>query len=126
MARLAVGEKVNAFKNVVRTDASTARVKNFVVEGAPKLPGAAKYYLLDKFPIIQWLPRYHPSWFLQDFIAGLTVGVMLIPQGLAYAKIATIPIENGLYSAWVPAVVAVFMGTSKGSSCSRDFEVGIG
>ncbi|KAK9413063.1 putative Sulfate permease [Seiridium unicorne] len=113
MARLAVSEKVNAFKNVVRTDNSTNRVKNFIVEGAPKLPGATKNYLLDKVPIAQWLPRYHPSWLLQDFIAGLTIGVMLIPQGLAYAKIATIPIENGLYSSWVPAAVAVFMGTSK-------------
>jgi sodium-independent sulfate anion transporter 11 len=118
MARFSVGEKVDAFKNVVKTDNSTNRVKSFVIEGAPKLPGATKYYLLDKFPIIQWLPRYHPSWLLQDFIAGLTIGVMLIPQGLAYAKIATIPIENGLYSAWVPAAVAVIMGTSKGMSTS--------
>lgn len=116
MARLAIGEKVDAFKTVVRTDSSTNRVKDFVTEGVPKLPRATKQYLLDKVPIIQWLPRYHPSWLLQDGIAGLTIGVMLIPQGLAYAKIATIPIENGLYSAWVPAAVAVFMGTSKGST----------
>lgn len=115
MARFSVGDKVDAFKNVVRTDTSTNRVKNFIITGTPKFPGAAKQYLLDKVPIVQWLPRYHPSWLLQDFIAGLTIGVMLIPQGLAYAKIATIPIENGLYSAWVPAAVAVFMGTSKGS-----------
>ncbi|KAH6648628.1 sulfate permease [Truncatella angustata] len=113
MAIFSVGEKVDAFKNVVRSDTSTNRLKRFVIEGTPKLPGAATHYLLDKVPIVQWLPRYHPSWLLQDFIAGLTIGVMLIPQGLAYAKIATIPIENGLYSAWVPAAVAVFMGTSK-------------
>jgi sodium-independent sulfate anion transporter 11 len=114
MVNFAVGEKVDAFKDVVRTDTTTNRVKNFVVEGSPKLPSAAGRYLLNKLPIIQWLPRYHPSWLLTDFIAGLTIGVMLIPQGLAYAKIATIPIENGLYSSWVPAAVCVFMGTSKG------------
>jgi sodium-independent sulfate anion transporter 11 len=39
---------------------------------------------------------------------------MLIPQGLSYAKIATIPIEHGLYSSWLPAAIAVFLGTSKG------------
>ncbi|KAH8646482.1 sulfate permease [Tricladium varicosporioides] len=98
---------------MVKTDTTTNRVKNFVVEGAPKLPSATAHYLLDKLPIIQWLPHYHPSWLLNDFIAGLTIGVMLIPQGLAYAKIATIPIENGLYSSWIPAAVCVFMGTSK-------------
>lgn len=46
-------------------------------------------------------------------MAGLTIGVMLIPQGLSYAKIATIPIEHGLYSSWLPAAIAVFLGTSK-------------
>ena len=45
---------------------------------------------------------------------------MLIPQGLSYAKIATIPIEHGLYSSWWPAAVAVFLGTSKGM-CPTSF-----
>lgn len=114
MAKFSVREKVDAVKDMVKTDTTTARVKNFVVQGMPKLPSATGHYLLDKLPIIQWLPHYHPSWLLNDFIAGLTIGVMLIPQGLAYAKIATIPIENGLYSSWIPAAVCVFMGTSKG------------
>jgi sodium-independent sulfate anion transporter 11 len=116
MPTFAVGEKVEAFKEVVQTDTTTNRVKNFVIKGFPKLPSATAHYLLDKVPIVQWLPRYHPSWLLTDFIAGLTIGVMLIPQGLAYAKIATIPIENGLYSSWIPAAICVFMGTSKGES----------
>ncbi|KAI0125639.1 sulfate permease [Xylariales sp. AK1849] len=113
MPRFAIGEKVHAFKGVVQTDTTTNRVRNFVAQGAPKLPKATGQYLVDKVPIVRWLPKYHPAWLLQDFIAGLTIGVMLIPQALAYAKIATIPIENGLYSSWVPAAVAVFMGTSK-------------
>ncbi|KAK8049647.1 sulfate permease [Apiospora phragmitis] len=114
MARLDMKEKVEWAKDVIRTDTTTNRVKSFVVTGTPKLPSAAGQYLLGKFPIVQWLPRYHPSWLVQDFTAGLTIGVLLIPQGLAYAKIATIPIENGLYSGWIPAVMAVLMGTSKG------------
>lgn len=116
MEKLSIGKNVETFKEVVKTDTTTSRVKNFIVDGAPKLPSGTAHYLLDKFPIIQWLPRYHPSWLLTDCIAGLTIGVMLIPQGLAYAKIATIPIENGLYSSWIPAAIAVFMGTSKGKS----------
>ncbi|KAL3419314.1 sulfate permease [Phlyctema vagabunda] len=113
MASFTVNEKIKDVKEMVQTDTTTNRIKNFVVQGAPKLPSAARHYLLAKVPIVEWLPRYHPSWLPTDFIAGLTIGVMLIPQGLAYAKIATIPIENGLYSSWIPAAVYVFMGTSK-------------
>ncbi|KAI1077137.1 sulfate permease [Whalleya microplaca] len=103
----------SAAQEELRTDVTLNRVARFAKKAPRKFPAAAGQYLLDKLPIIQWLPRYSPSWLAQDFMAGLTIGVMLIPQGLAYAKIATIPIENGLYSSWVPAAVAVFMGTSK-------------
>lgn len=112
--RFALKDRIEAVREVVRTDTTTARIKSFVAQGLPKLPDAAGHYLMDKVPIVQWLPRYHPSWLLQDAVAGLTIGVMLIPQGLSYAKIATIPIENGLYSSWIPSLLAVFMGTSKG------------
>lgn len=118
-----MGEKVKTFQHVVKTDTTTNRIKNFVIEGAPRFPRAAGEYLLDKVPIVQWLPRYQPSWLIQDSVAGLTIGVMLIPQALAYAKIATIPIENGLYSAWVPAAVAVFMGTSKGTLLHNKMDI---
>lgn len=114
MSWFSPAKSIGKAKNIVETDVTTNRVRNFVVDGAPKLPRATKYYLLQKIPIVEWLPRYHPSWLISDFISGLTIGVMLIPQGLAYAKIATIPIENGLYSSWIPAAICVFMGTSKG------------
>lgn len=117
--RLAAKDKIEAFREVVRTDTTTSRTGSFVAQGLPKLPDAAGQYLLDKVPIVQWLPRYQPSWLIQDAIAGLTIGVMLIPQGLSYAKIATIPIENGLYSSWIPSLLAVFMGTSKGEMNSQ-------
>ncbi|KAI5921607.1 sulfate transporter 4.1 [Camillea tinctor] len=97
----------------LQTDTTLNRAVYYARTTPKKLPSAARQYLLDKLPIIEWLPRYSPSWLPQDFMAGLTIGVMLIPQGLSYAKIATIPIEHGLYSSWVPAAVAVFMGTSK-------------
>ena len=116
MAKFSIGEKVETFKEVVNTDTTTNRVKRILVQEAPKLPAATGEYLIQKIPIVQWLPRYDPSWLLTDCISGLTIGVMLIPQGLAYAKIATIPIENGLYSSWIPAAVCVFMGTSKGTT----------
>jgi solute carrier family 26 (sodium-independent sulfate anion transporter), member 11 len=107
-------QKFETVKEELRTDTTLNKAQYYLRTAPKKFPSAAGQYLLDKVPIVQWLPRYSPTWLLPDFIAGLTIGVMLIPQGLAYAKIATIPIENGLYSSWVPAAVAVFMGTSKG------------
>jgi sodium-independent sulfate anion transporter 11 len=78
-----------------------------------RLPSATAEYLAEKLPIAQWLPHYNPRWLLRDFIGGITVGVMLIPQGLAYAKIATVPIENGLYASWFPPLLYFFLGTSR-------------
>ncbi|CAL3964931.1 unnamed protein product [Diplocarpon coronariae] len=83
MARFSVSERVDDFKTMVETDTTTQRVGGFIVAGAPQLPLATTPYLLDKVPILSWL--------ITDSIAGLTLGVMLIPQGLAYAKIAPIP-----------------------------------
>ena len=48
-------------------------------------------WLLYKFPCIKWLVRYNPRWLLSDVIAGLTVGLMVVPQALAYATIARLP-----------------------------------
>ncbi|KAI1165353.1 sulfate permease [Nemania serpens] len=115
MARqsLNIESNVEALKEELRTDPNLARVKHYARVVPKRFPSAAKQYFLDKLPIAQWLPRYSPSWLASDFMAGLTIGVMLIPQGLSYAKIATIPIEHGLYSSWLPAAIAVFLGTSK-------------
>ncbi|KAK0372433.1 sulfate permease [Colletotrichum limetticola] len=102
-------------KSDFQTDSTINTVRRKVASGLPRLPQATGQYLIEKVPIVQWLPQYHPKWLLSDFIAGMTIGVMMIPQALAYAKIATIPGEFGLYSSWLPAAIYVFMGTSKGA-----------
>ena len=48
-----------------------------------------------------------------DIVAGLTVGLMVIPQGLAYAKIAGLPEQYGLYSAFMGCFIYCFFGSSK-------------
>lgn len=108
-------------KSDFQTDSTINTIRRKVASGLPRLPQATGQYLIQKVPIVQWLPQYHPKWLLSDFIAGMTIGVMMIPQALAYAKIATIPGEFGLYSSWLPAAIYVFMGTSKGAcgSCVR-------
>ena len=65
------------------------------------------------FPILEWLPSYKKAYLFGDISAGLTVGVMLIPQGIAYAMIANLPPVYGLYAAIVPQIVYAIFGTSR-------------
>lgn len=65
------------------------------------------------FPILEWIKTYNKSLFKTDFTAGITVGVMLIPQGMAYAMIAGLPPVYGLYAALFPQIIYALMGTSR-------------
>ncbi len=64
-------------------------------------------------PILEWLPNYKKAHLRGDVLAGLTVGIVLIPQGIAYALIAGLPPIYGLYAALVPQVVYAIFGSSK-------------
>ena len=64
-------------------------------------------------PFLDWVKTYDKRQFLGDLPAGLTVGIMLIPQGMAYAMIAGLPEEYGLYAALVPQIMYAFLGTSR-------------
>ena len=65
------------------------------------------------FPIIESLSNYSKALFKSDLSAGLTVGVMLIPQGMAYAMIAGLPPIYGLYASLFPIVIYALLGTSR-------------
>lgn len=67
----------------------------------------------NSLPIFEWLPAYKKAEFKGDLWAGLTVGVLLIPQGMAYAMIAGLPPIYGLYAAFLPQVVYSIFGTSR-------------
>jgi len=65
------------------------------------------------FPFLQWLTNYTKTDFSKDLVAGLTVGIVLIPQAMAYAMIAGLPPVYGLYASIFPILVYLFLGTSK-------------
>ena len=81
----------------------------------PSTPNQAARPLAIKqhLPALSWLPSYSRNSWRGDWHAGLTVGVMLIPQGMAYAMIAGLPVVYGLYAALIPQVVYAFLGTSR-------------
>lgn len=64
-------------------------------------------------PVLDWLPGYDGRDLRGDLAAGLTIGGMLIPQGMAYAKLAGMPPIHGLYAALIPAVIYAVLGTSR-------------
>ena len=68
-------------------------------EDAPT--GLAKYV-----PIAGWLPKYQPAWLRFDLVAGLTAAAVVIPQAMAYAAIAGLPVQISLYTALVPMLTA--------------------
>lgn len=64
-------------------------------------------------PILQWLPSYEKSNLRGDLSAGMTVAVMLIPQGMAYAVLAGLPPVYGLYASILPLLLYAVFGTSR-------------
>ncbi len=63
-------------------------------------------------PFLTWLPRVNRATLRDDFIAGLTGAIVVLPQGVAFATIAGMPPEYGLYAGMVPAIVAALFGSS--------------
>ena len=69
--------------------------------------------MIAHLPCWSWLKGYNSNMWRNDVKAGLTVGIMLVPQGMAYATIAGLPVVHGLYAALVPAIVYGIWGTSR-------------
>uniref|UniRef100_A0A1I8EGD4 STAS domain-containing protein n=1 Tax=Wuchereria bancrofti TaxID=6293 RepID=A0A1I8EGD4_WUCBA len=70
--------------------------------------------VLSFFPILHWLPRYNWKRDLNgDIIGGLTVGIMQVPQGMAYANLASLPPVYGMYTSFFTSTFYAFFGTSR-------------
>ena len=62
-------------------------------------------------PFLQW-PRLTPALARSEVLAGITVGLVMVPQAVAYAGLAHMPLVTGLYACLLPALLAVLFGSS--------------
>jgi len=69
--------------------------------------------LKSLLPILTWAPQYERKNLRSDLAAGVTVGAMLVPQAMAYALLAGLPPEIGLYAATIPVIIYALFGTSR-------------
>ncbi|PHH91769.1 hypothetical protein CDD83_10337 [Cordyceps sp. RAO-2017] len=70
-------------------------------------------YIKELFPAASWMRRYNLRWLLGDLVAGITVGLVVVPQALAYAALADLPPAFGLYTSFSGAAVYWLFGTSR-------------
>lgn len=57
--------------------------------------------LRRRLPVLRWAPRYERTTAVADAVAGVTLGLTMVPQSIAYASLANLPVQYGLYSAFV-------------------------
>jgi len=70
-------------------------------------------WLKRNIPILSWLPAYDRSWLTADAIAGLTLWGLVVPEAMAYAGIAGLPPQAGLYTLLAALLVYALLGTSR-------------
>ena len=76
-------------------------------------------------PAIAWLRGYKKPWLRADILAGLIAAAVVIPKAMAFATIAGLPVQVGLYTAFIPMFVYALLGTSRPLSVSTTTTISI-
>lgn len=111
------------FKQTYGSDETTrgrVRLREKLAERCRCSRRACLQLLRDRVPIFNWLPRYRlKKWILGDAIGGLTVGILHIPQGMAFALLTSVAPIFGLYTSFFPVVLYMFFGTGRHVSTGK-------
>jgi sulfate permease, SulP family len=86
---------------------------------------AAPGRLARLIPALAWLPGYRREDLPRDLVAGLTTSAVILPKSMAYAALAGLPVQIGLYTALVPTAVYALLGSSRRLSVSTTTTLGI-
>ncbi len=79
----------------------------------------------NAIPALAWLRGYQKAWLRPDILAGLIAAAVVIPKAMAFATIAGLPVQVGLYTAFVPMLVYALLGTSRPLSVSTTTTISI-
>ncbi|HZF14595.1 MAG TPA: SulP family inorganic anion transporter [Steroidobacteraceae bacterium] len=79
----------------------------------------------SRLALLDWLPAYRKEWLRFDLVAGLTTAAVVIPKAMAYATIAGLPVQVGLYTAFVPLIIYAVLGTSRPMSATTTTTIAI-
>ena len=80
---------------------------------------------MQSVAVASWLRGYHRAWLTKDLVGGLAAGAVVIPQAMAYARIADLPTEVGLYTCMVPMAVYALVGGSRALSVSTTSTIAV-
>lgn len=106
-------DHLRVLREEIRDDPTRKWLFSYGSATVKSLPQTMPRWCLNRVPFIRWIPKYDWRWSFGDFISGLTVGLMLVPQSIAYANVATLPVQYGLFSSYVAPILYTFIGTSK-------------
>ena len=80
---------------------------------------------LTRMKMLDWLVGYRKDWLRPDIIAGLITAAVVIPKAMAYATVAGLPVQAGLYTAFVPMLIYAVLGSSRVLSVSTTTTIAI-
>ncbi|KAJ6260787.1 Pendrin [Drechslerella dactyloides] len=103
------GESIQSTDTYVEEEPA---VLDWINEHRPRRKETVEF-ITSLFPFLQWIGNYNLIWLTGDLVAGITVGFVVVPQGMAYALLAQLPAEYGLYSSFVGVMIYWFFATSK-------------
>ncbi|MEX3637886.1 SulP family inorganic anion transporter [Paraburkholderia sp. BR14320] len=78
-----------------------------------------------RVPVLEWLRDYQKAWIKPDIAAGVSAAAVVLPKAMAYATVAGLPVQVGLYTAFVPMVIYALLGTSRPLSVSTTATIAI-
>ncbi|KAL8846157.1 MAG: hypothetical protein Q9221_008737 [Calogaya cf. arnoldii] len=100
---------VSSADTYVEQEPSTAEwIRSVIPTGQGML-----HWAYNLFPFVHWIGRYNLQWLSGDLVAGITVGCVVVPQSMAYARLAELAPEYGLYSSFMGVLIYWFFATSK-------------
>ncbi|KAF3482307.1 sulfate permease II [Arthroderma uncinatum] len=102
----------DSIRSLEHFDEDEPSTKEWLMNHRPTAAGVS-YYFNSLFPFWSWIFHYNTQWLIGDIIAGVTVGFVVVPQGMAYALLARLPPEYGLYTSFVGFILYWAFATSK-------------